>query len=127
MAVERRQIYDFDILPGASWATPEEIWFLVDDHTGGGPTIPTYRISGADVTGSVATQLHSVIVAAGHGLTNADEKKPLTWNGTAWAIVDDTNAAHHPAAWLEEVLDTNTLDVIIHGLVTFPDSLMEPG
>lgn len=127
MAVERKQIYDFDILPTGSLATPDDLWFLVDDDTVGGPTVPTYRVSASSIANLALTKLTAIITAPAHGFISSDEKRPLHWNGSTVAIYDDTSATQYPLLWLDEVVDVNTLSVVISGIVTFADTLLEVG
>lgn len=67
------------------------------------------------------------LTVASHGLTAADEEKPLTWNGTSYTVYDDTSATQYPLFFLDKVVDVNNIRVIWSGVVTFDSTRLEVG
>lgn len=70
---------------------------------------------------------HHIWVLTAHGLVAGDEGKPITWDGTALQVFDDTSPTEFPLMWLQKVIDVNTIRYVTSGVVQFADTLIEPG
>lgn len=95
----------------------------------------SYRIPIADLTGAgegayatlqgmYGLMQYTKITATGHGLSNADEGKPLSGS----VILNDTLTTHFPTGILYDNVDVNTLVVAGPGtIITIANSLLQGG
>ena len=111
-------------------STKADIWFGVDDDQG---TTQSKKINMEELEtliGGGASGNTNTVTVTGHGLTSADQGKPIGWTASALAIWDDAAdpQVSFPAAILKEIVDANTLSLAYCGeVVTVADSLLPTG